>query len=222
VETLDNSGGYVGVLKLTPGFEGQAVKDFFISYSSADRGWAEWIGWQLEEAGYSVVIRTRDFEPGQDFTTEMNRALREAEQTLAVLTPKYLESQFMKDEWTAAFAQRNLLPVRAAEFSVEGLLNAHVYIDLVGKGEAEARETLLAGVKRERGGPSLAWSVHPPNASHRAVAERPPFPGALPVWNAPDAASSRRPFGLCAGEFIVPDDFDAPLPDEVLADFEER
>jgi antitoxin (DNA-binding transcriptional repressor) of toxin-antitoxin stability system len=30
----------------------------------------------------------------------------------------------------------------------------------------------------------------------------------------------QRPFGLCAGEFIVPDDFDAPLPEEVLAEFE--
>jgi hypothetical protein len=29
-----------------------------------------------------------------------------------------------------------------------------------------------------------------------------------------------RPFGLCAGEFEVPDDFDAPLPDEVLSLFE--
>ncbi len=29
-----------------------------------------------------------------------------------------------------------------------------------------------------------------------------------------------RPFGLCAGEFHVPDDFDKPLPEEVLALFE--
>ncbi|MBK1692328.1 DUF2281 domain-containing protein [Ectothiorhodospira mobilis] len=29
-----------------------------------------------------------------------------------------------------------------------------------------------------------------------------------------------RPMGLCKGEFRVPDDFDAPLPDEVLRDFE--
>lgn len=29
-----------------------------------------------------------------------------------------------------------------------------------------------------------------------------------------------RPFGLSANEFIVPEDFDAPLPDDVLADFE--
>ena len=25
-----------------------------------------------------------------------------------------------------------------------------------------------------------------------------------------------RPFGLCADEFAVPDDFDSPLPDEIL------
>ncbi len=29
-----------------------------------------------------------------------------------------------------------------------------------------------------------------------------------------------RPFGLSAGEFVVPDDFNAPLPEEILADFE--
>ncbi len=30
-----------------------------------------------------------------------------------------------------------------------------------------------------------------------------------------------RPFGLCEGEFSVPDDFDAPLPEDVLEDFED-
>jgi len=31
-----------------------------------------------------------------------------------------------------------------------------------------------------------------------------------------------RPFGLCVGEFIVPDDFDEPLPQDVLELFEGR
>jgi antitoxin (DNA-binding transcriptional repressor) of toxin-antitoxin stability system len=39
---------------------------------------------------------------------------------------------------------------------------------------------------------------------------------------AKESAGQRRPFALCAGEFTVPDDFDAPLPEEVLADFEGR
>lgn len=29
-----------------------------------------------------------------------------------------------------------------------------------------------------------------------------------------------RPFGLCAGEFTVPDDFDAPLQEDMLNAFE--
>lgn len=30
---------------------------------------------------------------------------------------------------------------------------------------------------------------------------------------------NRRPFGLAKGEFVVPDNFDDPLPDEVLEEF---
>ena len=49
--------------------------------------------------------------------------------------------------------------------------------------------------------------------SGRPVAElRPvPAPQVLP-----------RPFGLCVGAFTVPDDFDAPLPEELLRAFEGR
>ena len=35
-------------------------------------------------------------------------------------------------------------------------------------------------------------------------------------------ATALRPFGLCAGDFIVPDDFDEPLPESILSDFEGR
>lgn len=35
------------------------------------------------------------------------------------------------------------------------------------------------------------------------------------------AATQPRPYGLCAGEFVVPPDFDEPLPEDVLKEFEE-
>ena len=35
-------------------------------------------------------------------------------------------------------------------------------------------------------------------------------------------APAPRPFGLAAGAFVVPDDFDAPLPDDLLDRFEGR
>lgn len=36
----------------------------------------------------------------------------------------------------------------------------------------------------------------------------------------PARAASARSFGVDEGRFSVPDDFDAPLPEDVLADFE--
>ena len=35
-------------------------------------------------------------------------------------------------------------------------------------------------------------------------------------------APGPRPFGLAAGSFVVPADFDAPLPDDLLRGFEGR
>jgi antitoxin (DNA-binding transcriptional repressor) of toxin-antitoxin stability system len=34
------------------------------------------------------------------------------------------------------------------------------------------------------------------------------------------AATQPRPFGLCRGQFTVPPNFDSPLPDEILKEFE--
>jgi hypothetical protein len=36
----------------------------------------------------------------------------------------------------------------------------------------------------------------------------------------PDSEGARRPYGLAKGEFTVPEDFNSPLPSEVLRDFE--
>ena len=36
-----------------------------------------------------------------------------------------------------------------------------------------------------------------------------------------DHVRKPRPFGLAVGTFVVPDDFDDPLPEEVLRDFEQ-
>jgi hypothetical protein len=49
--------------------------DFFVSYTSADRTWAEWIAWQLEQAGYHLIIQAWDFEPGDNFVARMRDAL---------------------------------------------------------------------------------------------------------------------------------------------------
>ena len=60
--------------------------DFFVSYTSADRAWAEWIAWQLEAEGYQVVVQAWDFTPGHDWAHEMQHATTKAERVVAVLS----------------------------------------------------------------------------------------------------------------------------------------
>ena len=37
------------------------MADFFISYTHNDADWAEWIGYALEEAGFTVILQAWDF-----------------------------------------------------------------------------------------------------------------------------------------------------------------
>jgi tetratricopeptide (TPR) repeat protein len=137
------------------GVVGKAV-DFFVSYTTADRPWAEWIAWELEHAGYSVVIQAWDFAPGSNFVLEMQNAVRVATRTITVLSPAFLQSPYCAAEWAAAFRvdptgeQRKLVPVRIRECDPEGLLGAIVYVDVVGLSETASRAALLAGVADSR------------------------------------------------------------------------
>jgi|SRR5215211_1193878 len=82
-----------------------AAADFFVSYTSADRAWAEWIAWQLEGSGYQVVVQAWDFGPGRDWVHEMQQASATAERVVAVLSAAYLRSAYGEAEWRIFHAQ---------------------------------------------------------------------------------------------------------------------
>jgi hypothetical protein len=51
-----------------------ALVNFFVSYTRADRPWAEWIAWELEHAGHSVIVQAWDVRPPANFAVEMEKA----------------------------------------------------------------------------------------------------------------------------------------------------
>lgn len=159
------------------------ARDFFVSYNRRDKPWAEWIAWQLEEAGYSSLIQAWDFRPGSNFVIEMQIGLTSAHRMILVLSANYLKSDFTAPEWAAVFGQdpqgmlRKLVPVRVADCNPTGLLTSIVYIDLVGKEEVEARQELLEGLQ-----PGRAKPPRPP------AFPKGPVP-AYPKLNSPDAPS---------------------------------
>ena len=68
--------------------------DFFVSYTQADRAWAEWVAWTLEEDGYRVLVQAWDMVPGSNWIARMQDGVREADRTVAVLSEDYLGSVF--------------------------------------------------------------------------------------------------------------------------------
>jgi len=163
---------------------------FFISYTQADKAWAEWLAWVLEANQYTTVIQAWDIGPGSNFVVEMHQATQTCERTLIVLSPAYLEanrrSGFTTAEWAAAFTadpdgrRRKLLPVRVAECNPPGLLGPLVYLDLVGLDADAAQQALLTGVKTERAARKPAGMPAFPGSQAAVQAEpaaAPPFPG---------------------------------------------
>lgn len=146
------------------------MNDFFISYNSADRTWAEWIAWVLEEHGYTVIIQAWDILPGSNFILEMQRAAENSRRTIMVLSENYLNATYTQPEWAAAFkldpesTERTLIPIRVGECKPTGLLGPLVYVDVMDKGESEAEQAVLNALM-DRAKP----------------ATRPQFPGSTPV-----------------------------------------
>src|SRR3954467_10160201 len=78
--------------------------DFFISHAGRDTAWAEWLAWQLQQAGYTVELDGGGWGPGGDFVARMQTALERADRLLAVCTEAYFASAFGGAELRAAFA----------------------------------------------------------------------------------------------------------------------
>jgi tetratricopeptide (TPR) repeat protein len=177
---------------VTAGEDSPGGWDFFVSYTQADRAWAEWIAWILEEDGHRVLVQAWDFVPGTNWVQGMQAGTRDAARTIAVLSGEYLTSVFGGAEWQAAWASdpegtgRKLLTVRVAECDRPGLLAGVVGVDVFGLAEAAAKARLRRMVSE-----AIAGRAKPPvppgfPGAGRAMPRAARFPGALPqVWKVP-------------------------------------
>lgn len=181
--------------------------DFFVSYTQTDRSWAEWVAWQLEEAGYRVLVQAWDFVPNSSWTHSMHKGVSQSDRTVALLSQAYTRSEYATAEWQAAWAadplgeRGKLMVLRVEDCPRPGLLAQVVGIDLFDRPEDKARQALLRAVRSAQEGRSkpaqapafpgattgaTTAGASPRAAAARAVPARVPFPGTGPrVWNAP-------------------------------------
>lgn len=154
--------------------------DFFISYTDGDVDWAEWVAMVLEQAGYSVVVRTLDFSSGS-FIVDMEDAVRRADYLLPMISPRYASSKYGLLEW-AAYAHDDpakIIPVQVEEASGRSLLQSFNRIRLFGRSEADCRDELLTRLR------DLVREPGPAGTPRRIAA----FPG--PTGSVPDPQVDR-------------------------------
>jgi len=171
--------------------------DFFVSHAGADRAWAEWVAWQLAEAGFTVELDVWDWAAGRNFVTAMSDALDRCDRVVALFSAAYFDrSRYTTEEWSASVVHvpdvsDRLVPVRVEEVSagqMPAVLRPLVSRDLFGVGEERARQVLLeavVGPRRPDQPPSFPGQAAPPGLS-RPGGPGPRLPGAMPrIWNFP-------------------------------------
>ncbi len=132
-------------------FTSPRPSDFFISYAGPDQPWAEWLGQQLESAGYRIVLDVWEWSAGTDFVLAMQHALDEANRVLAVWSPAYFSRVWTGlEQRTSVVADAlgepgSLVPVVVEDCThlIPRLYRILIRIDLAGLDENEAQRVLL-------------------------------------------------------------------------------
>jgi hypothetical protein len=123
----------------------------YISYAGPDRVWAEWVAWQLQQAGHQVLIDVWDWLAGDDFHEAMKRGLAQADALVALFSLSYFEQgRWTATEIEAALAQGKRLIPLAIEYvphdSIPENLAKRLRKDLWGLDEATAAAAVLEAV----------------------------------------------------------------------------
>jgi hypothetical protein len=89
----------------TAGAPGDGLRDpvdFLVGYAEADRRWADWVAWQVRDAGFRTAHLGWDMVPGNREAGWLHDAVRRARHTLLVLSPDALEASDTLDQWESA------------------------------------------------------------------------------------------------------------------------
>jgi hypothetical protein len=107
----------------------------------------------LVEAGYTVELDCWDWAVGENFLTQMYRALEAANRVVALFSPAYFDQvRYTTQEWTSALIHNDegghrLIPVQVEPYAVLRLLGPLLRVELFDVDEPEAVRQLLAAAR---------------------------------------------------------------------------
>jgi TIR domain len=157
-----------------------SVADIFVSYTSQDREWANWIGLELEALGHVPHIDNWEVSAGGNIMAWMEKRHDEADHLLCIVSETYLKKPYSSLErqagqWAAVTARPNfVLPVFIEPCEAPTLLAPFKRCDLHGLEEEDARARLKSYLA-----PAAKPSHAPFPGSARASLSA-AFPGKVP------------------------------------------
>jgi tetratricopeptide (TPR) repeat protein len=157
------------------------MADFFVSYTSSDRDWANWIGLELERLGHVARVHECEISAGGNIPLWMEQRHQQADHVLFVISKLSLMKDYsnwerLSAEWAAVSNRPNFgLPVFVEQCETPTLLAPFKRCDLYGLNEEDARTR-------------LAEYLTPPKKPTTA-----PFPAARPPAIAEKASSMAFP-----------------------------
>jgi hypothetical protein len=125
-----------------------AVADIFVSYTSADRDWAFWIGKELLRLGHAAHVHEWEISGGGDIEAWMEECHNSADHILCVVSEVYLKAPHSSRERRSAqwaIDRPNFaLPVFVEDCKAPSLFANIKRCDLHGLSENDARSRLEA------------------------------------------------------------------------------
>jgi tetratricopeptide (TPR) repeat protein len=159
------------------------VADIFVSYTSSDKDWANWIGLELEKLGHVAHIHQWEISAGGNIPLWMEERHQHADHVLFVISKLYLTKDYsnwerLSAEWAAVSKRPNFgLPVFVEQCETPTLLALFKRCDLYGLNEEDARTRLaeyLTPPRKPTTAPFPGTRTEVPAEQAQTI----PFPGA--------------------------------------------
>ncbi len=130
--------------------------DVFISYSHKDKKWVnEKLLVELQKAGFKTCIDSRNFKPGVPTLVNIENAIENSRNTLLVLTPNWIESNWTKFEGLLlqtgdpSSEKGRMIPIMLKACELPKRIGQLTYIDFVKPSDYEKSIEMLIRTLRE-------------------------------------------------------------------------
>ncbi|MFZ1963006.1 MAG: toll/interleukin-1 receptor domain-containing protein [Roseiarcus sp.] len=179
------------------GLGGGMGEKFFVSYTSSDREWAQWIGAELRTLGHEPFVHEWEIGAGEDIYAWMEKRHDQADHVISVVSDAYMKAPFSMLEcnaalWRSAKLGQNFALLALVEpIKLPNLVDFMRRYELFGVSKDEAQKRFHEFIAERKALDTVMFPGRPRAPSNVPIAVPQFFPGREEALQAVDAALKR-------------------------------